>query len=92
MNITKEGDSIHKINVLESFNKIWKDNPRWVELYNNYKPEATKLAVIIDNEEAKNLLEECLYLLNEIPNKKYKPKSYKDSYELASVISKYLKK
>lgn len=42
--------------------------------------------------ETKKLLEECLYLLNEIPNKKYKPKTFKDSYELASEINKLLKK
>lgn len=42
-------------------------------------------------DKSKKLLEECLYLLNEIPNRKYKPKGFTDSYELASEINKFLK-
>lgn len=37
------------------------------------------------------LLEECAYLFCKIPNKKYKPKKFKDTYELVSAIEKYLK-
>lgn len=50
---------------------------------------------VLPCEEAKKkadiLLEECLYLLNKIPNRKYRPKSFSNTYELASKISEYLK-
>lgn len=43
-------------------------------------------------EEAARLLAECSYFLNWCPNKTYNGKLYKESYELASDINKYLKK
>lgn len=45
-----------------------------------------------DEIEAIQLLEECLYFINQVPNKKYSTKTGETSYELASKISKYLKK
>jgi len=50
--------------------------------YNVYKLELTK---------ATQLLKEALFFINQIPNKKYEAFLYKDSYELASEISKFLK-
>ncbi len=38
-----------------------------------------------------DLLNEALYFINGVPNKKYKVKNLKNSYELASKIEKYLK-
>jgi len=80
-----------KKETMNRFNAVWKDKPEWVELYNNYKPDMKEKKLIFDENNGLDLLEECLYLLNEIPNKKYKPKSFKDNYELASAIGKYLK-
>ena len=44
-----------------------------------------------DCKEANLLLQECLYLLNKVPNRKYRPKSFKDSYAICSAIEKHLK-
>lgn len=82
-----------KKETMNRFNAVWKDRPEWVELYNKYNPkDEVKEKSNFDENNGLDLLRECLYLLNEIPNKKYKPKSYKDSYELASVIEKYIKR
>lgn len=44
-----------------------------------------------DCKDANVLLQECLYLLNKVPNRKYRPKSFKESYDLCSAIEKHLK-
>ena len=44
-----------------------------------------------DCKEANILLQECLWLLNKIPNRKYRPKGYKTSYDVCSAIEKHLK-
>jgi hypothetical protein len=36
------------------------------------------------------LLKECLYFINNVPNRTYEAFPYNDSYELASEISKFL--
>ena len=44
-----------------------------------------------DENSPNELLEECLLYLNMIPRKNIKSENTKDSYELASLIDKYLK-
>lgn len=41
--------------------------------------------------EIKNILKECEYFINQVPNKKYDTLTYKDSYELASELGKLIK-
>jgi len=45
----------------------------------------------LDLEKAIILLEESLYFINNVPNKKYKVKSFNNSFELASELGKFLK-
>lgn len=45
-----------------------------------------------DNLEAKKLLQEAVYFINQVPNKKYKTSTGESSYQLASKIDKYLNK
>ncbi len=54
---------------------------KWVDRYNTYKQDLIK---------AKKLLEEAVYFINQVPNKKYKTSTGETSYELASKIDKYL--
>lgn len=44
-----------------------------------------------DENNPNELLEECLLYLNMIPRKNIKSENTRDSYELASLIDKYLK-
>jgi hypothetical protein len=44
-----------------------------------------------NKEKALILLKECLAFVNNVPNKKYEAFPYKDSYELASEIGKFLR-
>ena len=46
----------------------------------------------IDLLNAKLLLKEAVAFINNVPNRKYEAFPYKDSYELASEIDKFLKK
>lgn len=39
-----------------------------------------------------NLLENSVYFMNQVPNKKYRTRDFHDSYELASEIDSTLKK
>jgi len=45
----------------------------------------------LDLDKAKELLEEALYFINQVPNNKYSTLTYKNSYELAGTIHDYLK-
>lgn len=51
-----------------------------------YNPDYQK-----ESKEARILLDECLNLLNKIPNRKYRPKISKNTYEMASKIQQHLK-
>ena len=47
----------------------------------------------LDLKEAKELLEDALYFINNVPNRRYFTKNHgADSYKLASQIGKFLKK
>lgn len=46
----------------------------------------------IDLLNARLLLKEAVAFINNVPNRKYSAFPYKDSYELASEIDKFLKK
>lgn len=47
----------------------------------------------LENEKiVKNLLENALYFINQVPNNKYSCRDFHSSYELASEISEYLNK
>lgn len=50
--------------------------------YNVYKMELSR---------ARKLLEEAVYFINQVPNKKFHTMTGETSYELASKIDKYLK-
>ena len=53
-----------------------------IEKKENYKEQCKEASILLD---------ECLHLLNQIPNRRYRPKSSKNTYELASKIQNYLK-
>lgn len=74
MNITLEGDKMKQC----SSSKIENDP---IYLANLYK---------IDLEKAVELLNQSLYFINQVPNKKYKTSTEESSYELASKINKFL--
>lgn len=74
MNITLEGDKMKQC----SSSKIESD-PGY--LINLYKEDLGK---------AVELLNQCLYFINQVPNKKYSTSTGETSYELASKINKFL--
>lgn len=49
-----------------------------------------KIKVNLQLQDAKSLLREAVGFINQVPNGKFSAFPYKDSYELASVIDKFL--
>jgi len=91
MNIHQDGLNLEKMSVHVGVSKLG-TGPRVKCSSSKIENDPVYLANLykIDLEKAVELLNQSLYFINQVPNKKYKTSTGESSYELASKINKFL--